>query len=380
MRANNRVLILFLGNYYYDSRLLSLHKSLKESGYSVRIISFELDDPAFINKDDGEVKIYKLLKRSSPLYFYPAFYFLAFINLFRAKYDFVFAEEVYSLPIAGLIAKIKRTKLFYNSRELYGYIGALRNFKFKQRFWAYIERFFIKFADVVLTTGDMDSEFIRKEYNLKQDVAAIRNIPQYRTVSSPVDLRKKLGIPDSGIIILYQGIIVEGRGIEYIIEAIRNLPRIYFVIVGDGPQRSRYEQAALDKNVGGRVKFAGRVSHSELLNYTAGADIGASLIENISVSYYHALPNKLFEYIMAGLPVISSDLPQMKKIVEEYKTGYVLQMKSSDELKVVLEKLINSPEELAALKKNSLEAAKILNWENEYKKLSNLLELHAGRR
>ncbi|HEX2983612.1 MAG TPA: glycosyltransferase [Ignavibacteriales bacterium] len=379
MRANNRVLILFLGNYYYDSRLLSLHKSLKESGYSVRIISFELDDPDFINKDDGEVKIYKLLKRSSPLYFYPAFYFLAFINLFRAKYDFVFAEEVYSLPIAGLIAKIKRAKLFYNSRELYGYIGALRNSKFKQRFWAYIERFFIKFADVVLTTGDMDSEFIRKEYNLKQDVAAIRNIPQYKTVSSPVDLHKKLGIPESGIIILYQGIIVEGRGIDYIIEAIKNLPRIYFVVVGDGPQRSRYEQAALDKNVGERVKFAGRVSHSELLNYTAGADIGASLIENISISYYYALPNKLFEYIMAGLPVISSDLPQMKKIVEEYDTGYVLQMKSPDELKVVLEKLINSPEELTALKKNSLEAAKILNWENEYKKLSNLLELHAGR-
>jgi glycosyltransferase involved in cell wall biosynthesis len=379
MRANNRVLILFLGNYYYDSRLLSLHKSLKESGYSVRIISFELDDPAFINKDDREVKIYKLLKRSSPLYFYPAFYFLAFINLIRVKYDFVFAEEVYSLPIAALTAKMKRAKLFYNSRELYGYIGALRNSKFKQQFWAYVERFFIKFADVVLTTGDMDSEFIRREYNLTQDVAAIRNIPQYKAVSSPVDLRKKLGIPDSGIIILYQGIIVEGRGIEYIIDAIRNLPQVYFVIVGDGPQRSRYEQAALDKNIGDRVRFAGRVSHSDLLNYTAGADIGASLIENISVSYYHALPNKLFEYIMAGLPVISSDLPQMKKIVEEYKTGYVLQMKSPDELKVVLERLINSPEELTALKGNSLEAAKILNWENEYKKLFNLLERHAGR-
>ena len=117
----------------------------------------------------------------------------------------------------------------------------------------------------------------------------------------------------------------------------------------------------------------GAIKHENLINYTAGADIGLALIENISLSYYYALPNKLFEYIIAQIPVLVTELPQMEEIVNKYEVGEVLLNDTANELSKVLTKMIIQKDLLQKYKENCKIAAKELNWEVEFSKVKNLL-------
>jgi glycosyltransferase involved in cell wall biosynthesis len=187
-------------------------------------------------------------------------------------------------------------------------------------------------------------------------------------------LRKLLNIPLENKIILYQGVILEGRGILKIARVLDRFPNSDFVIIGDGEFRQKFEEEISKLPQSERVHFIGSVNHNDLLNYTADADIGVVLIENISISYYYALPNKLFEYIMAGVPVLASDLPQMKKIVDEYNIGKYINPDNENELIEVLSEMISNNTLIETLKINCYKAAKELNWESEFRKVEKYLD------
>ena len=235
-----------------------------------------------------------------------------------------------------------------------------------------IERYFIKKCYLVLTTGELDTQFIEKTYSLS-NVITIRNIPAYRVPDKSVDLRKELKIPADKVLLLYQGVLLPGRGIPKIFQALAKIPQAVLLILGDGEQRNNYENLAKELGIADRVYFYGMVNHDDLINYTASADLGLALIENISFSYYYALPNKLFEYIMAGVPVVSCNLPQMKKIIDDYNAGVCVDAESADEIYSALKKIINDSEALKQYKQNCFEAAKELNWQKEFEKLQKYL-------
>jgi glycosyltransferase involved in cell wall biosynthesis len=117
-----------------------------------------------------------------------------------------------------------------------------------------------------------------------------------------------------------------------------------------------------------RVKFTGTISQNELLSYTASADIGCVLIENISRSYYYALPNKLFEYIAVGVPVLASKLPQMVQIIDEYGVGKYVDPENRQEIIDVI-KLLRDPELRKVIKANTIIAHQMLNWDSEFLKV-----------
>ena len=116
----------------------------------------------------------------------------------------------------------------------------------------------------------------------------------------------------------------------------------------------------------------GNIEQGELINYTAAADVGLSLIENISLSYYYALPNKLFEYIMAEVPVVVSNLPQMAEVVKEYKIGDVVELEEKGSLVNCLKNLLTDNKKLFAYKQNCFEASKRLNWEKEFEEIKHI--------
>ena len=288
-------------------------------------------------------------------------------ELFKTKADIYFAEDLYTLPFVATIAKMKKAKVYYNSRELYAFLGGLRHRPFLQSVVKSVEKFFITKVDLVLTTGEMDSEFIEKFYGIKNTLV-IRNIPLLQTPSAKIDFRKLYDIADDKLILLYQGVLLEGRGVPIIMRTMIKLTNTVLVILGDGEQKNNFQKLSGQLNISERVFYAGTISQRELINYTAGGDVGLSLIENISISYYHALPNKLFEYIMAGLPVLCSDLPQMKKIVEEFQVGESISAENENNIYLTLKRWSESPELLKSYRNNCLLAAQKLNWQEEYKK------------
>lgn len=361
--TNKKICIAFLGNPYHDSRVTNLYDSLKQDGFEVSVISFDWFTTQ--NYSNEKYLIHKLSRKQGSLLFYLSFCLKLFISLSKTNADIFFAEDIYTLPFVVFWAKLKKAKVFYNSREIYAFIGGLRNKPTVQKIITAIEKFFIKKVDLVLTTGEMDTEFLKNFYS-KKNVITVRNIPLYQKAENKFDFRKQFLIPNDFKILLYQGILIDGRGIQKIIEAIKKIPKVVFILLGEGAEKEKFIRIAKENKVSERVFFAGSFPQNELINYTAAADIGLALIENISISYYHALPNKLFEYIMAELPVISCDLPQMKNIVEKYKVGKVVNVDSIEEIVNAINELVNDEKKLLECKSNCIIAAKELNWQNEY--------------
>jgi len=141
------------------------------------------------------------------------------------------------------------------------------------------------------------------------------------------------------------------------------------VIIGDGELEESYKNLAKEMGINEQVIFAGKVNQDEILSYTKTADVGLSIIENMSLSYYYALPNKLFEYIMVEIPVIVSNLPQMKEIVEKYKVGLVVNLDNPVELVDAIKQLTEDKVLNGKFKENCRIASKELNWENEIQNL-----------
>ncbi len=368
MQTKKKICIAFLGNPYHDSRVTNLYNSLVEDGYDVQVISFNWFAEKIIN--EKKYIIHELSRKQGSMVFYLTFLFKLFLSLSKIKADLYFAEDIYTLPIVTFWGKLRKAKIFYNSREIYAFIGGLRNRPLLQKIITIIEKYFIKKVDLVLTTGEMDTEFIKNFYQLK-NVITVRNIPLYQIPSFNYDFRKKYNIPNEKKILLYQGILIDGRGIAIIIKAMQKINDAVFILLGDGSEKEKYINLATELNVIDKIFFAGSVPQNELINYTSSADIGLALIENISISYYHALPNKLFEYIMAKVPVISCNLPQMKNIVEKYKVGKVVNVEDENDVILTIQNMIDNEKQLIEYKHNCELASKELNWQNEYKVIQN---------
>lgn len=363
MSSKKKVLITFLGNIHYDTRCKNLFDTLTANNFNVNFIGFDWLTNGFIN-ETGNISIYKLKKGYLSISFYLKFTWYLLIKLITTKASIIFAEDIYTLPLTVIFGKIKRATIYYDSRELFGYLAGLKEKRSKQTFWKWIEKFFIKKVDNVLVTGPMDAEFLKKEYKIK-NLILLRNLPRYYKPELKLDLRSHLQIDKLKKIILYQGVLVKGRGVEKIFSVLNQLPDNVFVIAGGGEFEQHYRKLSEEMKVADKVFFLGKLTQDELPKITASADIGVSLIENLSISYYHALPNKLFEYIMAEVPVVVSNLPQMKEIVEKYDVGYSVEFDDDSEIISTLKKLTEDSGLYERKKQNCQIASQELNWEKE---------------
>jgi glycosyltransferase involved in cell wall biosynthesis len=360
------VLIVFLGNIHYDSRATNFYRTFKERGYKTKVISFDWLTDNF-QTERGEVSVYRLKKKSSLLY-YLRFAFILSCRILFTKDDYIFAEDIYTLPFAVIFGKIKGAKIIYDSREVYGHLAGLSKRENIQSLLIWIEKTFIHYVYKTLTTGELDSLHIEKEYGLEKTIV-IRNLPLYYKIENPYDFRKHFNLKAEIKILLYQGVILHGRGLKLIFEILGEVNNCALIILGGGEYTDYYKKLSSDKGLDSKVFFFDKIPQEKLLGYTAGADVGLSIIENLSLSYYYALPNKMFEYIMTGVPVLASNFPQMKDIIDKYKVGLYIDPENQDELKNTMQLLINDNNLRHKLSDNCLAAAKELNWEEEIKKL-----------
>lgn len=362
MSDKKKVIITFLGNIDYDTRCNNLFNTLDSQGFDVEFIGFDWLTENF-KSVKGKRTVYKLSKKPISIFFYIKFYSTLKLHLLSKKFDIIFAEDLYCLPVCVVVAKMKKAKVIYDCRELFGFLAGLKNKKLVQKFWSIIEKLFINKANLVLTTGEMDSEFIRNHYQITNDLV-IRNLPLYRKTDSPFDYYSALKIEKSKKVLLYQGVVLHGRGLKMIFDFLQTTNDFVLVVAGGGEMLSFYRDLAEKLHISEKVFFIGKIPQEKLISYTTGAFIGLALIENISLSYYYALPNKLFEYIMAEIPVIATDLPQMKKIIDEFKVGLTIKENDIEQIKQSLYKLKDDESYYNQLKYNCRIASQTLNWEN----------------
>jgi glycosyltransferase involved in cell wall biosynthesis len=204
----------------------------------------------------------------------------------------------------------------------------------------------------------------------------VLNVPELAEVEPSDALREALGIDAGDRIVVYQGSIQENRGIEPAIEAVRELDRVVLVVIGYGYYRPALEAYVESEGLTDRVKFFGPIPNDELLDYTASGDVGLCNIVNASVSYYTSLPNKLFEYAMAGLPVVGSDSPEIGRVVTEEGIGEVCDPIDPDALAGAITTILDDP---TRYDDGLVAATKKYNWGIEQHKLTDLYEQLAAR-
>lgn len=260
------------------------------------------------------------------------------------------------LPLGVYIKWICGAKLVYDAHELETETYGLRGLR--QSAARFLERVLIKYADLVIVVGNSINEWYRDKYGLT-NIVTVLNCPEMHVVQRGWRLHHELRIPEDKKIAIYQGGLVEGRGVRQLLEVFSRSQcgNYVLVLMGYGELEPLIrEYAASHEN----IYFKEAVAPSMVLQYTASADVGISYIDNPSLNDHYCLPNKLFEYIMAGLPVIVNDAPEMRRLVCENKIGIVLNELTSQALTHAYAELASIDKE--SLSKNLKRTAESCSW------------------
>lgn len=374
----NLVLHIVLNDFVYDSRVLKECKTLLREGYSVSVIALHRDGlREEVIKDGLKIRRLRLSSRSLPS-FLKQFYvvrLLGFFELFvrfvlysfRMKsVDVVHCHDLEALPL-GVVLKIlrKANTIIYDAHELETENRSLSKKTVQQFFANVLERLLIVWADECITVSkSIASEYARR-YGCREPRLVLNFPPYVNTLPQSNLLRSRFQISDTTRIFLYQGGLSYGRSISVLLdlfesEVISKLD-VALIFIGYGNLESKVKSRA--KGSLNRIYFLPAVSPDEILSMTASADIGLCLIENICLSYFYSLPNKLFEYIMVGLGVVGSDFPEISKIIKKYSCGEMVNVEDPSAIARVIEKMATI--DIKPYRRNARKAARELCWEKQ---------------
>ncbi|MDR9498526.1 MAG: glycosyltransferase family 4 protein [Hydrogenovibrio sp.] len=267
------------------------------------------------------------------------------------------------LPLGYLLKLIYGAKLIYDTHELETETNGSRGFRKKLGKW--IERLFIKKADHVFVVSENIADWYRDNYSIPRPTVVL-NAPREQQVEKNDYFRDTFGLRKDQIIVLYQGGLAVGRGVDLLLEAFkkRTDDKVVMVFMGYGNLEEEIQAASKSYST---IFFHKAVSPNVLLSYTVSADVGISFIENTCLSYYYCMPNKLFEYAMAGLPVIVSNMKEMREFVESHQMGVVVKEDTVESLNEAIEQLLNM--DLPLLKNNAKKAALNNSWAHQEVKM-----------
>ncbi len=285
------------------------------------------------------------------------------------------AMDMYSLVPGSRLSRKYSARLFYDSREIYSALGPLSGNPLKQKIISAIEKHYVRDVDHFIVSGELDAEYLKKAFNTDKPFDVIMNLPPYKEHEQADLFRENYGIGSDQKIMLYQGVILPGRGLARIIDAMPGLPEYVLCILGEGEYKETLKKQAEDLGVSPRVIFCGRLPYDELHSWTCSADLGLSYNEPISYSYELALPNKLFEYCMARIPSLVSDLPALRQFVEKYGIGDVVFPNAPKEELASAIRCLTSSKDREKYFQNCGKAAKVLNYEAQEERIMNIVDI-----
>ena len=323
---SKKVVIAFLGSFKFDARCLNMANSLYKNGYNVFIVD-ELSDNKIFKSDKYNI-LHVNTKSKRGIGRYLRFSRSVQDIVYKIRPNIFISGDIFSLRVCSNI-KWSCLKV-YDCRELYSQLSALKDKPIKQFFWEKFEKINYKYVDKVIVTAQKDRDYLISRYGNK-NINIIFNYPNISIKDSSLDLRQKYSISEHKKIFLYQGAIQAGRGIEEMIKLLLYFEDSVACIAGEGLFKREIIKISIKLKVEKRVFFTGNIPYEKLISVSQQADIGFALIQPISQSYRQALPNKLFEYGLAGLPTIASDFVEMKKYINKYNLGIAVNPVNTNE-------------------------------------------------
>lgn len=271
----------------------------------------------------------------------------------------VHAHDVNTLPTAWLVAVLSRAKLVYDAHEIStsreGYVSF-------RRLVGGVEKRLMPRADSTITTTDLRAKFFARAYGVPRPLV-LQNRPRFNPLVASDRIRRELGLTRPWPIVLYQGGLQQGRGLERLVEVAAQVNGAYFVFIGGGRLAAKLQNLVQEFAVTDRVFFIPTVALDELPWYTASADIGVQALENTCFNHFTTDSNKLFEYVAAGLAVVSSNFPEIRKIVNKYDLGLLVEPGNTEQLSSAIRELVKDEPRRSKFRENARRAAPELSWE-----------------
>jgi glycosyltransferase involved in cell wall biosynthesis len=312
------------------------------------------------------------------------------VQLLGERADIYHAHDISALPACYLASRLRRKPLVFDAHELPLSDKPISEMSNRRR-WLHrlLSVFFVHMLHHcagIITVSPPIAEKLRTLYHVPE-VTVVRNVPVYQSVPRSQRLREHLGLGPEVHIALYQGNVQPDRGLDRLIRASRFLdPNIVLVLMGKAvePTLSQLEELIISEGVAERVRLLPAVPYSDLLYWTASADLGLTIFPpDYSLSIRYTLPNKLFEYLMAGLPVLSSQLDAVVEVLQAYEVGRVASSLDPQDLAAAINGMFADPIALEHMRRNALQAAREeFHWEKEQQRLITLYRqiLHSIQR
>lgn len=357
-----KVILAVTNDIATDNRLHKISTTLIKNGYDVYVFGRKLRNSLSVAEREYTVRRISLWFNKGPL-FYINYNIALFFYLLRNNFEIIVSNDLDTLLASYLVSKTKQSVLVYDSHEYFTEVPELINRKFIRGIWKLIEKLIVPRLKYAYTVSGLIAEQYKKEY--KKDFKIIRNSGYFKY---DCDFEEKEQNKERRTII-YQGVLNKGRGLETMIEAMHYIDSADFIIAGVGDIENELHKLVNYFGLAAKVKFLGRLKHKELWKYTQHADLGISLEEDMGLNYRYALPNKLFDYIQARIPVLVSDLPEMKKVVNDYNIGEIAAYREPELLAEQINRMFTDEEKYQQWKINLEIAARELCWQREEEKL-----------
>jgi glycosyltransferase involved in cell wall biosynthesis len=358
-----KIIVSVTNDLSTDQRVDRVCNTLQRNGFDVLLVGRELKNSKPLHLRAYQTYRMKLWFEKGFL-FYASFNIRLFFFLLFAKADVLLANDLDALPANFFCSKIKSQTLVYDSHEYFTGVPEIQGRPFVKRTWKTIERFILPKIKHAYTVNESIAKLYIDEYAI--DFGVVRNLPLKRNATVKTKTKKELGLPENKKIIVLQGSGINvDRGGEEAVQAMEFLDNAVLLIIGSGDVIDTLKTMSGKPGIKGKVIFKGKLPYAEMLEYTTNADVGISFDKDTNINYRFSLPNKIFDYIQCGIPVLASRLPEIEKVITAYSVGDFIETHEPKHIAAKLNEILSDTMKQAEWKTNAVDAAKTLNWEME---------------
>jgi glycosyltransferase involved in cell wall biosynthesis len=363
MAKKRRIIVSVTNDLFTDQRVRKICEFLVTANYEVTLVGRLLKNSQPMPTTTYKTKRFKLLFTKGAI-FYANYNLRLFFYLLFTKTDCLLANDLDTLYANHWARKFKKNcPLFYDSHEYYIGVPELIQRPKIQKIWRFIEKRTVPKVDAMYTVNESIAAIYRKEYH--REVKVVRNISDFKGLST-LKSKQELGLPLDKKIVIVQGAGINiDRGVEEVMEAIQLVENAILIIIGDGDVLPLLKQKVADEHLEEKVKFFGKRPYLEMMNFTIHSNVGISMDKDTNINYRFSLPNKIFDYIHAGIPVLVSNLPEIKNIVEGFEVGLVCPSHQPQDIANCLNLLLHDEKLQEKFKLSTKSASQKLTWANE---------------
>lgn len=312
-----RITMVVSNDLLTDQRVQRSCDTLFEAGYDVTLVGRAWPDNTPLKKKYKTCKMRLLFKRR--VLFYAELNVRLFLKLLFSRADLFYANDTDTLLSVAFAARLRRKPFVFDGHELFPDVPELVDKPMVRKVWQCVERSFIPKSAVRITVNQGVAYEYERRYGVSFGV--VRNLSSI--LDSEVSAHPtspEFDFHDSKVL-LYQGAVNKGRCVKELIDAMEYLPDCRLVVVGSGDIKDEMQRYAGGKSYAGRISFTGRMMPDDLRRLTSQAALGFCIMQNMGLNYYLSLPNRISDYAVAGIPVLASDFPEIRRVVEEYGLG-----------------------------------------------------------